>query len=230
MNTLSVALKEYLELRRKLGSQLRGVDSGLQDFVAFAKREGASYITTDLALRWAQEPAQAQPVPSAACSARPSLRPSVPQREGPAFEPFRRPAHPPQVCGASAAGVPLTGRQAREPAHTPAHHGHASVALGERHQHDQLLAGACGHQLDASLCGDRHGDEAKDAGQDTSPRGQRRQPVAATWHFGLAESPDQGAGIMCSQSPTNPGKLRNKRVETAATTHNPELHILRTPA
>ncbi len=62
MNTLSVALKKYLALRRKLGSQLRGVDSGLQDFVAFAKREGASYITTDLALRWAQEPAQAQPV------------------------------------------------------------------------------------------------------------------------------------------------------------------------
>lgn len=62
MNTLSVALKKYLALRRKLGSQLRGVDSGLQDFVAFAKREGASYITTDLALRWAREPAQAQPV------------------------------------------------------------------------------------------------------------------------------------------------------------------------
>ena len=61
MNTLSVALKKYLALRRKLGSQLRGVDSGLRDFVAFAKREGVSYITTDLALRWAQEPAQAQP-------------------------------------------------------------------------------------------------------------------------------------------------------------------------
>ena len=69
-------------------------------------------------------------LPSAACSARPALRPSVPQREGPAFKPFRRPAHPPQVCSASAAGVPLTGRQAREPAHTPAHHGHASVASG----------------------------------------------------------------------------------------------------
>lgn len=61
MSTLADALKKYLTLRRKLGSQLRGVDSGLRDFVAFAKRQGISYITTDVALRWAQEPAQAQP-------------------------------------------------------------------------------------------------------------------------------------------------------------------------
>lgn len=61
MSTLSAAVKKYLALRRKLGAQLRGVDSGLRDFVAFAKRQGASYITTNLALDWAQEPAQAQP-------------------------------------------------------------------------------------------------------------------------------------------------------------------------
>lgn len=61
MIALSDALKKYLELRRNLGSQLRGVASGLRNFVAFAEREGASYITTDLALRWAQEPPQAQP-------------------------------------------------------------------------------------------------------------------------------------------------------------------------
>ena len=61
MSKLREASEKYLQLRRKLGSQLRGVGSVLQDFVAFAEREGASYITTDLALRWAQQPAQAQP-------------------------------------------------------------------------------------------------------------------------------------------------------------------------
>lgn len=61
MNALANALRKYLTLRRKLGAQLRGVDSGLRDFVTFAKRQGVSYITTELALRWAQEPAQAQP-------------------------------------------------------------------------------------------------------------------------------------------------------------------------
>lgn len=61
MSILYKALKKYLELRRNLGSQLRGVDSALRNFVTFAEREQASSITTDLALRWAQEPLQAQP-------------------------------------------------------------------------------------------------------------------------------------------------------------------------
>lgn len=61
MSTLREALKKYLKLRRNLGSQLRGVDSALRNFVAFAERESVSYITTDLALRWALEPPQAQP-------------------------------------------------------------------------------------------------------------------------------------------------------------------------
>ena len=61
MSTLRDALKKYLELRRNLGFQLRGVGGALRNFVAFTEREGVSYITTDLALRWAQEPPQAQP-------------------------------------------------------------------------------------------------------------------------------------------------------------------------
>jgi len=61
MSTLREALKKYLTIRRKLGSQLRGVDRALRNFIAFAEREGACYITTDLAVRWAQEPRQAQP-------------------------------------------------------------------------------------------------------------------------------------------------------------------------
>ena len=61
MNALAAAWKKYLQLRRNLGSELQGVDSTLRDFVAFAKREGSSRITTDLALRWAQKPLQVQP-------------------------------------------------------------------------------------------------------------------------------------------------------------------------
>lgn len=66
MSTLREALKKYLRLRRNLGFQLRGTASALRSFLAFAEREGASYITTELALRWAQEPRQAQPATWAA--------------------------------------------------------------------------------------------------------------------------------------------------------------------
>ena len=59
MSTLAGALKKYLQLRRNLGSKLQGADRILRNFVAFAKREGSSHITTDLALRWAQEPLEA---------------------------------------------------------------------------------------------------------------------------------------------------------------------------
>jgi integrase len=57
MITLRDALKKYLELRRSLGFQLRGVDRALRNFVGFAEREGVPYITRDLALGWAQETA-----------------------------------------------------------------------------------------------------------------------------------------------------------------------------
>jgi len=61
MSKLHDALTQYIELRRNLGSKLRGVDSALRSFVAFAERENASYITADLALRWAKEPLHVQP-------------------------------------------------------------------------------------------------------------------------------------------------------------------------
>jgi integrase/recombinase XerD len=60
MNKLRDAFQEYLQLRRSLGFKLRAVAFALRSFVAFAERENASYITTDLALRWAQEPVHAQ--------------------------------------------------------------------------------------------------------------------------------------------------------------------------
>jgi integrase len=61
MSTLREASEQYLQLRRKLGYQLRGVARLLRSFVTYAEREGAAHVTTDLALRWAQQPAGAQP-------------------------------------------------------------------------------------------------------------------------------------------------------------------------
>lgn len=61
MSKLRDAAKEYLQLRRNLGCKLRCTGSALRDFVDFAERAKATYITTQLALRWAQEPRQVQP-------------------------------------------------------------------------------------------------------------------------------------------------------------------------
>lgn len=61
MNTLRETSEQYLQLRRALGYQLHGVARLLRSFVTFAEREGAAHVTTDLALRWAQQPADALP-------------------------------------------------------------------------------------------------------------------------------------------------------------------------
>src|SRR6478609_10167512 len=61
MSRLREAAEQYLRLRRDLGCQLRETGRLLQDFLAFADREGASHVTTDLALRWAQQPSSVQP-------------------------------------------------------------------------------------------------------------------------------------------------------------------------
>jgi len=61
MTTLAQALNEYLAIRRALGFELREVAGCLRNFVAFLQAEGASHITTELALRWATRPAEAQP-------------------------------------------------------------------------------------------------------------------------------------------------------------------------
>jgi integrase/recombinase XerD len=62
MNDLRTAVEEYLAIRRKLGFKLYQPGILLHNFVNFAKREGASVITTELALRWATQPKDAQPV------------------------------------------------------------------------------------------------------------------------------------------------------------------------
>ena len=66
MSTLRDDLRKYLELRRNLGFKLREVGSALRSFVAFAEREDAAYITTDLAIRWTKESPHVQPTTWAA--------------------------------------------------------------------------------------------------------------------------------------------------------------------
>jgi integrase len=61
MSLLVTAAEEYLALRRSLGFKLTDVGRTLLAFVHFAEREGAEWITTDLALRWATQPASASP-------------------------------------------------------------------------------------------------------------------------------------------------------------------------
>jgi integrase/recombinase XerD len=60
MSKLQTVLDEYLAVRRALGYKLRDPAQLLRQFVNFAEQTGASYITTDLALKWATQPAHAQ--------------------------------------------------------------------------------------------------------------------------------------------------------------------------
>ena len=53
MKALRVHLDDYLRLRRKLGYKLVVPEILLRSFVRFAEQEGATFISTKLALRWA---------------------------------------------------------------------------------------------------------------------------------------------------------------------------------
>ena len=61
MSELQQALQEYLAVRRACGFELRADGILLPDFVRFAQKQGACFITIDLAVRWAKQPAHAQP-------------------------------------------------------------------------------------------------------------------------------------------------------------------------
>ncbi len=50
------SVERYLALRRALGFKLRNETWFLPDFVTFLEAHGTSVITTELALRWAQQP------------------------------------------------------------------------------------------------------------------------------------------------------------------------------
>ncbi len=53
---LSRSVEEYLALRRALGFKLRHETWFLPDFVAFLAAHGSPVVTTELAVRWAQQP------------------------------------------------------------------------------------------------------------------------------------------------------------------------------
>jgi hypothetical protein len=56
MSALSLHLDRYLKLRWQLGYKLHTPGSLLRNFVRFADEEGATFITTKLAVRWAAQP------------------------------------------------------------------------------------------------------------------------------------------------------------------------------
>ena len=61
MNTLDQAVQDYLTMRRDLGFKLREAGKGLLEFAAFMRQHHAAYITSELALAWAQQPRDATP-------------------------------------------------------------------------------------------------------------------------------------------------------------------------
>jgi integrase/recombinase XerD len=61
MIPLRKAVDEYLAMRRSLGFKLCGMGHSLGHFVSFMKQQKATVITTEIALRWAQEPQHVQP-------------------------------------------------------------------------------------------------------------------------------------------------------------------------
>jgi integrase len=66
MSELREGLEEYLAIRRTLGFKLTDLGRHLRNFVDYVEDEGASYITTEIALRWAQLPTRVQPATRAA--------------------------------------------------------------------------------------------------------------------------------------------------------------------
>lgn len=56
MNGLLEALDDYLALRRRMGFKLTKHEPELRKFIAFLNTQAAGFITTDLALCWAQQP------------------------------------------------------------------------------------------------------------------------------------------------------------------------------
>lgn len=61
MNTLREAVREYLQMRRSLGFKLLETGKLLPAFVKFLEEHRSSFITTRLALAWAQQPSTVQP-------------------------------------------------------------------------------------------------------------------------------------------------------------------------
>lgn len=61
MSPLGSALAEYLTIRRRLGFKLDRAAQLLDDFIAYLDGQGATTVTTDLAMTWARLPTSAHP-------------------------------------------------------------------------------------------------------------------------------------------------------------------------
>ncbi|WP_027056294.1 tyrosine-type recombinase/integrase [Mesorhizobium erdmanii] len=61
MNSLRDGIVDYLELRRSLGFKLKKDERLLLDFAQFMERRRAAWITSKLALTWAQQPESTDP-------------------------------------------------------------------------------------------------------------------------------------------------------------------------
>jgi integrase len=61
MSELRQALEDYIAVRRSLGFDLRLPASLLRNFISFVEANKATYITRELAVRWAKQPDSAQP-------------------------------------------------------------------------------------------------------------------------------------------------------------------------
>jgi site-specific recombinase XerD len=61
MKTLFKALDRYLDFRHSLGFKLTDHARGLPKFLAFLHAQGSEFITTELALTWAQQPSHTSP-------------------------------------------------------------------------------------------------------------------------------------------------------------------------
>ncbi len=61
MSSLRQSLHAYLELRQAMGCKVQNACTLLPQFVAFLEDQGATFITTDEAVRWATQPQHVQP-------------------------------------------------------------------------------------------------------------------------------------------------------------------------
>lgn len=61
MNTLTEAIHEYVGMRQSLGFKLLQVEAWLKDFANFMDTHGKTWVTSELALKWAIQPIGGQP-------------------------------------------------------------------------------------------------------------------------------------------------------------------------
>jgi integrase/recombinase XerD len=61
MKPLRQAIDDYIALRRSLGFKLRDMADDLQKFATFLEQKSAPFVTTELAMEWAMQPADHQP-------------------------------------------------------------------------------------------------------------------------------------------------------------------------